>query len=240
MLNFFKNKNTIEEEEITFLKTIISKLPSKYSYLPDQVNKEFILGKKVNDLGENGSYTLVLNAQLEKKYSNKNLPQFFILKGLKVWNKVREDYEEIEFDILEGMLAGFKNPSNYKNLDSSKMDLSEIKEKHFKNQDEEALIQILGKADQKLVEQFDINGTLKIELPEGLFYTIKDLKDGNYLAVNEKGEIYALIHDPYLVKKLYNSLEVLMDQVKAKKFIFNVDFILSLIQNKNSSGFLTK
>jgi hypothetical protein len=232
MFNIFKKKDIIDDGEIEFLRSVISRLPSKYFYLLNQATKEFILSKKINPLGEPGSYTLLLNASMEKKYSNKNLPSFFIIKGFKVWNNAKNDFDNIELDIMEGMLAGFRITGNYKDLDLSKSDITGIEEKHFKNHDKDIVMDILRNVDERTMRKLDINDTFKIELAEGEFYTIKNLKDGNYLAVNKKGEVYALIHDPYVVKKLFTSFAEFSDHSNSNRFRFNVVFILDFLPPK--------
>jgi hypothetical protein len=66
----FRRKNRILKEDFDFLKAVVSKLPSKYDYLKRQVTEEFLLGKEPSKLGDKGTYTLLLNANLEKKYTN--------------------------------------------------------------------------------------------------------------------------------------------------------------------------
>ena len=88
----FKRKNKISKEDFEFLNAVVSKLPSKYDYLKRQVTEEFLLGKEPNELGDKGTYTLLLNANLEKNYANKKLPRVSILKHIKIYNKKKKDY----------------------------------------------------------------------------------------------------------------------------------------------------
>ena len=131
MFNFFGKKKLIKELDYELLMLITNALPQEYSYLVHQVSKDFILDKKVNPLGDKGTYTLTLNAKLESKYSNKLLPRLFIIKDIGIWNNLEKSYKQMELHILEGMLAGFKIDSDYKDLDFQRIDTSKIKEKHF-------------------------------------------------------------------------------------------------------------
>jgi hypothetical protein len=67
-------------------------------------------------------------------------------------------------------------------------------------------LKIIGKINDQQKSKLDIENTFKIEIPEGDFYTIKDLGDGNYLAVDEHGVVYELLHDPYSIVKKANSI----------------------------------
>ena len=46
----------------------------------------------------------------------------------------------------------------------------------------------------------------EIELDNGIFHTIKQYDSGNFLAVDRKGAVFLLCHDPYMVKELYSSV----------------------------------
>ena len=218
MFNFFNKKKIIQDEDINFLKEVVSRLPSKYLFLSKQITKDFILGKEINKFGDEGTFTLTLNANLEKKFSNKKMPKFFIIKDIRIWNKLTEAWVNVELHILEGMLAGFRFTSKYASLDYNNMDLSGIKEKLFKDEEKEELKSVLGKAYKIAAKHLDIESTFRIELPEGDFYVIKDLGDGNYLSVTKTGQVYGMIHDPYEIELLFDKITDLVDAIENNKF----------------------
>lgn len=217
MFGFLK-KNKLSKEDINFLNAVVCSLPEKYSYLKEQVSEDFMLGKKPNPLGEDNCYTLTLNANLEKKYSNHDLPRFFILEGIKVLNKKSDVFEYIELHILEGMLAGYQTKADLMNLDTGKIDCSGLKEKLFDNQDKIELSAILGDVKKDLLSIFDIENTFKIEIDEGVFFVLKDLGDGNYLSINQEGSVFGMIHDPYEVEKIFETKKQFFDALKSREF----------------------
>jgi len=218
MFNLFRKKKVIQENDYIFLKAVMKALSNKYPYLLPQVSKEFILDKTLNQLGDIGTYTITLNAKLESKYSNKSLPQFFIIKDISIWNNLKGKFEQIELHILEGMIAGFKVTSEYSDLDLKKIDISKIKEKHFNNDERDTLKKIIGSVTDNLSSKLDIEGTFKVKIPEGEFFTIKDLGDGNYLSMDKDGAVYGMIHDPYEVEKLFDNKEVFFEALKYGEF----------------------
>lgn len=218
MFKLFRKKKLIKVIDYEFLKAVVDVLPMSYYYLIDQVSKEFILDKKVNELGDKGTYTLILNSNLESRYANKSFPQLFIIRDIGVWNKVNSTFEQIELHILEGMIAGFKVNEDYDNLDFEKIDISKIKEKHFKDEDRNKLRSMIGEVSMNVLSQLDIESTFKIELEEGNFYVLKDLKNGNYLAMNTNGSVYAMIHDPYKIEKLFENKELFLEAINSGKF----------------------
>ncbi|QIY82520.1 hypothetical protein HER18_02670 [Chryseobacterium sp. NEB161] len=212
MFGLFKKKNDFQfgDDEVEFFRNIIKILPQRYSYLESQITKEFILKFKPNQLGYKYSYTFVLNANLENKFLRKDVPQYYIIKNIGIWENVLNIMIYIELDIITGYIGGFKSESlDFKNFDFSRSDLSKLTEKHFSNQDREELLKIIGEVDKQKESKLDIEDTFKIEIPEGDFYTIKNLGDGNYLAVDKQGVVYELLHDPYSVLKKADSINSL-------------------------------
>lgn len=207
MFGLFKN-NVIKptDDVMQFLRNLIAVLPSKYNFLLEQINTDFILGLERSKINHT-RYSILLNANLESKYENRKLRDYFIIEGLLIWETKYKNYTPINISVSKGLIISIEISSiNFKNFDFTKIDLSTLTEKHFNNEDKENLIKILGKINEEQKVKYQIDDTFKIEIPEGVFYTIKDMEDGNYLAVNKKGEVYELIHDPYSVKKIADSI----------------------------------
>lgn len=210
MFGIFKNPKKVNEftdKEITFFKEVIKLLPIRYHYIINQLNKNFLISFKPNDLSFKDWYSVQLNAKLEKEYSKPSLG-YFQLQNILIFNKRTKIKEKLTLSFLEGMFIGFYiQDARFDNYILSEYDISGLKEKHFKNDgDKNDLLKIIGDISKEHLLQFDLENTFKIEIPEGNFYTIKDLEDGNYLALNEKGEVYELMHDPYSVRKIANSI----------------------------------
>lgn len=210
--------NKITKEDFNFLKLIVTSLPDDYAYLIQQISKDFILGKKVNPLGENGTYTLLLNANLANIYKNNLHPEFFIIKDIFIWNKKKSIFENVELHIIDGILQGFRINAKYRDLDYSRLDVTRVKEKYFKNDDKECLMDILGDIPKEVYDLLDINASFKIETLEGEFYTLKELGDGNYISVDLSGAIFRMIHDPYVVEKIYENKDLFFEDLLTKRF----------------------
>ncbi|MCL1666587.1 hypothetical protein M2T82_00775 [Elizabethkingia ursingii] len=206
---FKKTKKNYEftEKEINFFREVIKLLPTRYHYLINQLNNDFLISFKPNDLNFKDWYSVQLNAKLEESYGNPNLG-YFQLQNILVFNRSSKKKEKIILSFLEGMFIGFfLEDIKFENYVLSQYDTSNLIEKHFKNDNaKEELLKIIRKVDKQKESQFDLEDTFKIELPEGDFYTIKNLGDGNYLAVDNQGVVYKLLHDPYSVTKKADSI----------------------------------
>jgi hypothetical protein len=230
MFNLFKKKQkkfSIEEKEIIFLKKIISILPKKYSYLQAQINTDFLLGYEMHSLNHKDNYTIIYNDKLESKFLNKKLPNYFILKNIKIWNTRSNDFYNIELDVLNGIIGGFKIVDfDFTNFDFNKIDVSEIYEKHFENKDLESLTKNFNEEEKSLITE-NIGSTYKINLKEGEFYFFDDLNDGDVIALDSLWNVYILTHDPYKITKIFSKsdlLEILKNgnlKEEALKFALN-------------------
>ena len=187
---------------------MISVLPDKYYFLLPQINDNFLIAFKENILGFKDSYTFLLNAKLEPLYINKILPHFFILQNIRIWNKLKGDYSSINLNILSGYLGGFNIDSiEFSNFDFTKFDISEINEKHFENNDLEKLLTNFSNNEKEIFQE-SYNYTYNINIPEGNFYFLDSIGNGDVLSIDNLGNAYLLIHTPYKVKEIFNKEEI--------------------------------
>lgn len=221
MIKLFETKKSITDNDYQFLKSVILALPEKYIFLINQVSRDFILDKKINELGDKGTFRLVLNAKLEQKYIQKSLPNLFIIRDIKVWNSIDKRYDITELHILQGMLAGYRLESSYNNLDLDNINIDSIKEKHFDNSTKERLLEITKDLSQLISDLLDLDSTFIIEIENKEYYVIKDYKDGNYLATDNHGKIYSMVHDPYSIQLLFENLESFSSAVESN--LFNIE-----------------
>jgi hypothetical protein len=85
----------------------------------------------------------------------------------------------------------------HRNFDLNNIKVEEIEIKHLKSQnpDKEIVLKVLKNIDKEKLDLLDIENTFEIEIDEKLFYTILDMEDGNYIAINKQAKIYRLNHD---------------------------------------------
>ncbi len=217
MFGLFK-KNSVTDEDLNFLKLIVSLIPEKYSYLSQQINRNFLVSKEPNSLGDPGTYVFSSDEKLGEKYFIHSLPNFFIIKGIKVYNKKLSEFEEIELHVHYGTLIGFKLLSKYKDLDLEKIDISDIKEKLFNDDVKEKLDKLLSNYSENELSFLDIYDAFKMEVEGNEYYMVKNLGDGNYLSVNTQGVVFGMIHDPYEIELLFKDFDVFLHAVQSGTF----------------------
>jgi len=214
MFSIFKKKKqdrSIPEIEYVLLEKVTSGLPNKYSFLKNQINRDFILGALPNVFLGNGWKTLLYNQKLYDTIVDKNIN--YKLSGIRVYDSELKTYQTIQLDICNGILIGYQLEKNENNLDNINYD--NIYEKLFVNEDEETLLSIIGIQNKAIESHLDLQDTFKLELEEGEFYTIKNMGNGDYVAVNKNREVYLIIHDPYEVEKIFDSVNDFFNSLKA-------------------------
>ncbi|WP_256005063.1 hypothetical protein [Pedobacter deserti] len=207
MFGLFKKKPSFTTKHVDFFVALVYRLPERYRFLLPQINMEFILGVKKNILGYKGSYTFLLNANIARDFRDKSMPSLLIIKNLGVWNQRSKAFEFVELYLVEGMFSGYKMMAPMEDLDPHIIDVNLISEDKSGDEDKLNLQKILGMVDPGLEEILDIQSTFKIEIPEGVFYVLKNLGDGNYLGVDENGGVYLLIHSPYTVELVFADVD---------------------------------
>ncbi len=219
MFNLFKKKRAknIQEWEYDLLKSVAEKLPSKYSFLTNQVNPDFILDSVPNEFLEVGWKRVICDQNVYNSIKDNSIN--YKLIGIKIFDLESKSFKSVELDLYEGILIGYKvDESSGKQFDYENIDIKNLHEKPFGNKEKEELEKIIGTVKGKILAQLDIEDTFKIEVPEGEFYVIKDLEDGNYLSMNEKGAVYGMIHAPYEVEKLFDTKESFFEALKSGEF----------------------
>ncbi len=219
MLGLFKkkNRNLLSELDFEFLNALANKLV-RYDF-KSQINRDFIVGKRSAMLSERkGSFTYIFNAELEERYTRHDLPELFLIKGILVTDNITNKKYPIELYVMKGILIAYYCEKSISTLDLDSIDTSSCYEKHFKNEEVEQFIRSLGKLKGTIEKELDLNGIFKIEITEGEFYVIKTLGDGNYLAMDSKGAVYVMIHDPYEVEKLFETKETFFKALEEGEF----------------------
>ena len=131
---------------------------------------------------------------------NRNHKTYFNLNGISVWNRKTENYELLKLNYQNDTLTKIEieNPEYFhKTFDLNRIQKSEIKLEHLKmeNPDQKIAEKALKTLTKEQLKLLELDYTFEIELDEKLFYTILDMEDGNYVAVDKKGKIYRLNHD---------------------------------------------
>jgi hypothetical protein len=124
----------------------------------------------------------------------------FNLRGISVFNRKEQLYQPIKLFYQSDDLTQIEvdNPEYFhKRFDLTKIQKNTIEIEHItiENPDRKIAEKALKSLSKEQLGLLELDYTFEIEVDEKLFYTILDMEDGNYFAVDKKGKIYRLNHD---------------------------------------------
>lgn len=162
------------------------------------------------------------NAENYAKIPQENIANFD-LYGLKIFNKKLQEFEDIALFFQNNLLTLIEvsDPEKFhKNYDFSKLEIGELstKEIYTENQDKKTTLNILKNISKNKLNQLDIENAIEIEINDNLYYTILDMENGNYIAVDKSEKVYRLNHNHIeTVKKIANNIEDFFDLYNGNK-----------------------
>ena len=124
-------------------------------------------------------------------------------------------YVEVQLDISFGTIIGYYFNSKYNSLDWHKICLNTLEENTCANHSNgkkniiHFFLQKLSLEEQKKIDIGDIN---ELEIGGNIYYTIKNLNDGDYIAINNAGEVFSITHTPFEVKMLSTSISAFFNK----------------------------
>ncbi|WP_456314161.1 hypothetical protein [Pseudomonas shirazensis] len=178
--------------------------------IAELLNDEFPEFKKVIKISNLYSIHFTVKPQgiyLNRGYSPKVFEEIkrnhntsFHLNGILVFEKKSKKHIPLRLHYFHNSLTSINidNPKKFhRNFDLNNIKVEKIEIKHLKlqNPDKEIVLKILKNIDEEKLNLLDIENTFEIEIEERLFYTILDMEDGNYMAIDKQGKIYRLNHE---------------------------------------------
>ncbi|WP_298518863.1 hypothetical protein [uncultured Kordia sp.] len=134
------------------------------------------------------------------KIINRNHKTCFNLTGISVFHKKEQRYQPIKLYYQSDALTKIEvdTPEYFHKIyDLTQILKENIELEHLprENPDQAIVEKILKPLTPEQRNLLELADSFEIELDDQLFYTILDMEDGNYVAVNKKGNVFRLIHD---------------------------------------------
>jgi len=147
-----------------------------------------------------GIYVFLGYSPEDSEIINKNHRTCFNLNGISVFNKKKNSYQSIKLYFQSDGLTRIEveNPEYFhKTFDLNKIQVNSLEITHLniENPDKEIAEKALKSLTKEQINLLELDFAFEIEIEGKLFYTILDMEDGNYIAVDKKGKIFRLNHD---------------------------------------------
>lgn len=215
MFGLFKKTTwKIEGKSLDFFRQVFSQLPSDFQFLVDGLDKSLYRRFSVSHAMKGNFYSIGFDPSQSDKSMIKG--KQFELENI-IIKQDRQEYP-LNITIYEGLWIGFEIERNILDFDNFQIDLSSFK----KSKSKFALDTKIEKLISGLTcEQLDLTNLGEFDIDGKTYYQIKDLEDGNYIAIDNKGQVFGLIHAPYKIEIINKSVKQFVADVNSGQFDFD-------------------
>lgn len=211
MINIFKRKTKIKDIELFELKVaevLYSEFPQIREHLRKSKLKIYFYSTGITLLRQNDSII----------ESNKSSKICFELSGIYLLERKTQRQKEIKLFYQRNVLHQIsveKPETFYKDFDLNSITKKETKIREIvtENPGLKIVSRILSSLNKQQLALLYIEDTFEIEINDKFYYTIVDMENGNYIAVDKKGKIFRLNHnaretEKEIFKNAYDFLSV--------------------------------
>lgn len=198
-MNIFNFKTTKKNVRQFQLK-LAEQLPSEFSSYKNIVKEPVLYNSIVFTKNPEGITVMYgYSDEFYKKYQSEQ-NKFFNLTGVYLKNKHTNTYVEIPMTFSQGNLQHIivANPMKFhRDFDFNSIELRNLKTEYItiQNSNQEIVESILKSLTDEQLKLLELRDTFEIDFDDTTYYTILDMEDGNYIALDKKGKVYRLTHD---------------------------------------------
>jgi hypothetical protein len=215
MFGLFKKTSwKIEGKAFNFFRQIFIQLPADFQFLTTGLDKGLYRRFSVNHAMKGHFYSIGFDPSQSDKSMTKG--KQFELENI-IINQDGHEYK-LNITIYDGLWIGFEIGKNILDFNSFQVDLSSFKKSKSKFAADTKIEKLLNGL---TCRQLDLTNLGEFEVDGKLYYQIKDLDDGNYIAIDNKGKVFGLIHDPYKIELINKSVRQFVDDVNNGLFDFD-------------------
>jgi len=211
MFNIFrkrKKSKPIEQWEILLLSNTLDKLPQEYTFLKAQIAGGLLASSLIGYNPEDLNYVaFAFNPDNINDFEDESKEDFEI-SGIKVHDKKYNKPRILTIYVFANVISGYTiSGDNHFDIDVNSVDVENFSKRYYKTNDFERIRKILTEQETKLINASQVYEVL---LKEGTYFHIKDLEDGDFIAIDSQKNIYKITHDPYEILPLNDSIERIM------------------------------
>lgn len=215
MFGLFKKTSwKIDGKAFDFFRQVFMQLPSDFQFLLDGLDKGLYRRFSINHAMKGHFYSIGFDPKQSDKSMTKG--KQFELENIII--KLDGQAYQLNITIHDGLWIGFEIEKNILDFNNFQIDLSSFKKSKSKFAADTKIKKFVNgltcnKLDLTELGEFDIDGKT--------YYQIKDLEDGNYIAIDNNGKVFGLMHDPYKIELINKSVRQFVDDVNDGLFDFN-------------------
>jgi len=215
MFGLFKKTSwKIDGKAFDFFRQVFMQLPSDFQFLLNGLDKGLYRRFSVNHAMKGHFYSIGFDPLQSDKAMTKG--KHFELENI-ILKQDGQAYP-LNITIHDGLWIGFEFEKNIFDLNNFQIDLSSFKKSKYKFGSDTKIKKLVSGL---TCEQLDLTELGQFEIDGKSYYQIKELGDSSFIAIDHKGNVFGLIHDPYKIELINKSVRQFVDDVNNGRFDFD-------------------
>lgn len=215
MFGLFKKTSwKIDGKVLHFFRQVFGALPAEFSFLGDGLEKGLYTRFSINHAMKGNCYSI----GFAPSQSDKSMTQG---KDFELNNIIiKQDKQEfcLTVTVYDGLWIGFEIEKNILDFNNYQVDISSFQKSKIKSASDIKMKELVSGLTS---EHFDLVSFNEFNVAGNTYYQIKDLDSGNYIAIDSRGQVFGLIHEPYKIELINKSVRQFIDDVNNKLFDFD-------------------
>lgn len=215
MFGLFKKESwKIEGKAHDFFHKVFLQLPTDFKFLADGLDNGLYKRFSVNHAMKGNFYSIGFDPSQSDKSMTKG--KQFELENI----IIKQDGQAYPLNITinDGLWIGFEIEKNILEFNNFQIELSSFRKSKSRfntNTNIEKLVSDL------ICEQLDLTNLGELDVDGKTYYQIKELENGNFIAIDNKGQVFGLIHAPYKIELINKSVRQFVKDVNGGQFEFD-------------------
>lgn len=196
-----------------FFRQVFGQLPAEYRFLLEGLERGLYRRYSVNHSRRGNHYSIGFDPKQSDKAMVKG--RTFELVGIQIIHgDARYPLNILVFDAL---WSGFEFERDILNFRDFKVEVSGMKVDRSKYAPDREIAKFVSGLSS---EHLDLESLFAIEFDGNVYYQLKDLENGNYIAMDDKGQVWWLCHDPFKADLIHEYVRQFVKKVNAGEFYF--------------------
>lgn len=195
---FKKNIRVCTEPERETFSTILKQMGPDYHAYLEQLDS--IKKIRLNVSSPFIFYEFQYPIDFFERYENRKITNFR-LEDIKIFDTISNDYIAITLYFADQMFLSYSTDISLKKIlfNPSKIDLSQCKIKEWGDEVSKTILSFLNKEERAFINSSSIYIT-RLEGKD--YYHLKELEDGDFIGIDDTGQLYEITHAPFEITQL--------------------------------------
>lgn len=145
---------------------------------------------------------------ISKKYI-KEKEAGFVLKGIRIFDTVNLDFFDLNIYVIENLIVGYSTSAKKFKPDLNKIDVSNYRKVPLINSEFKKIEKLFTKDELSMINPDNV---FEITIEGKVYFHLKDIGDGDFLAVDDNKKFYKISHNPFNIIEIQGNLSQIFER----------------------------